>query len=175
MARPKKAKNELATLDDCNRALAELRGAAAELRATEAERDLAVAKASAAFEKLIDEAKARANEATASLQAYYYGHLAELEREGSKHVQLANGRFGRRDNPPALKRLNGKWSWPDIENAVRAMFGRKYFRVREDLDRVALKDAQLAAETLRQLGVKVEADETFYVEPAALPTVGECR
>lgn len=171
MARPKKPTIELTSLAECNEALGDLGRATSDLKILGAERDLAVAAAQAKFEDRMDEAKARKADLEKALEVYYYTHLAEVEQDGKKHVQLANGRIGRRDNPPKLRPLNRKWSWDAIENAVRALFGPKRFfrQPPPELDKEALKAAKLAIEELKQLGLKLEAEETFYAEPAALP------
>lgn len=174
MGRPKKSRLELVSLAACNAALGDLRVAIADIQALTAERDMAVAAASAKWEEFLDERKERRDELVAGLEGFYYEHLAEIEKDGAKHVQLANGVIGRRDNPAALKPLNRKWSWAAIANAVKAKFGLQYFRTAEpELNKEALKAAKLAVEELKQLGLKLEAGETFYAEPAVLPAPGE--
>jgi phage host-nuclease inhibitor protein Gam len=169
MARPKKAAAELATLADCNDAMGQLREAETDLASLTADRDRAVAAAQTKYEVKIDAAKASAKGLRAALEAYYYAHLREIEQGDVKHVQLPNGRMGRRDNPPALVPLNRSWTKKAILNAVKVLFGLRFLRVKEEVDLVALKDAKLAVEQLKQLGLKVEAGETFYAEPARLP------
>ena len=107
---------------------------------------------------------------TAALEGYYYAHVQEIEASGRKSLQLVNGVMGRRDNPPALKPLNRKWTWAAIKQAVRAGLGLEYLRQPEpELDRDKLKT--LGNEKLREFGLKVESDETFYIEPERLPEV----
>ncbi len=171
MGRQKKAGVELGSIDDCTRAMGELLAVTIEVEVLVAERDLAVAQASKKFETRLDDAWARKGAVSASLEAYYYGHVLEIEADGKKSLQLANGVMGRRDNPPALKPLNRKWTWAAILQAVTTGLGMSYLRTREpELDRDKLKT--LPNEKLRDFGMKVESDETFYVEPARLPEEG---
>jgi phage host-nuclease inhibitor protein Gam len=175
MGRPKKAAVELENLAECDQALADLRAVNSDIQGLDSEKSRAVAAASALFEAALDERKKTRGELLAALGAYYYAHRAEIEKDGAKHVQMANGRMGRRDCPEALKPLNRKWGWEAICNAVRAEFGpTRFFRAAEpQLDEEALKAARLAVEELKQLGLKLEADEKFYAEPAALPAATE--
>jgi hypothetical protein len=171
MGRPKKpAERKLQSIEECNAAMADLLVAITDIEALTAERDLAVAASSAKFEAILDDAKVRRDAAEGALQRYYYAHLAELEKDGRKHYQLANGVMGRRDNPPALKPLNRNWTWAAIQAAVQDRWkGLKHFHERKapPLDKESLKAED--AETLAKCGLKVESDETFYAEPARLP------
>ena len=168
MGRGKKAGMELLSIEDCTGAMGELLAATIEIEVLVAERDLAVAGASARFEARLDAEWARRGALEASLEAYYYDHVREIEASGRKSLQLANGVMGRRDNPPALKPLNRKWTWKAILQAVTTGLGVAYLRAKEpELDRDKLKT--LPNEKLRDFGLKVEGDETFYVEPARLP------
>lgn len=179
MARPKSPGIKLQSLAECNEALAELRQAISDIQILTAERDLAVAAASAKLEPSMNRAKEKKAATEAALEAYYYAHLAEVEKDGAKFVQLANGRIGRRDTPAALKALNRKWTREAIENAVRTWAGekwRQFFHVPDPvIDKDALKSAKLTAEEYKQLGLKLEGDERFYAEPATLPAPAEVR
>jgi hypothetical protein len=173
MARPKKnCGAELGSLEECTRAMGDLLVAITDIETLTAERDLAVAAASAKFEFSLDNAKARKSEAEAALQGYYYTHLGEVEKGGEKHCDLANGVMGRRDNPAALKPLNTAWTWAAIKVRVRELWGpTKYFHEPKEpeLDKDVLKT--LPADELKKAGMKTEAGETFYAEPARLPAV----
>ncbi len=170
MGRPKKIQRELLTVEDCTAAMGRLLAATIEAEKVVAERDLAIAAASARFEPRLDEARQTAAEMTAALEGYYYAHVQEIEASGRKSLQLVNGVMGRRDNPPALKPLNRRWTWAAIKQAVRAGLGLEYLRQPEpELDRDKLKT--LGNEKLREFGMKVESDETFYIEPERLPEV----
>jgi hypothetical protein len=171
MARPKLASVELSSIAECTGAMAGLLVATTLLEGLNAERDREVAAASAKYEARLDEAKSRKAELEAALQRYYYEHVTEIEHDDVKHVDLTNGRFGRRQNPAALKPLNKSWTWKAIKAAVGAKWPGKYFHEPKppELDKDALK--ALDADLLKAVGLKTEADDTFYCEPARLPEV----
>jgi phage host-nuclease inhibitor protein Gam len=166
--RPKKAKITLASLAECTTAIRDLGLTQMQLESLIADRDTAVAKASAQYEAPIDRARAAVSDLELALRNYYYGHLTEVEVDGRKSIQLATGVMGRRDNPPKLTTL-GRATLASVKVAVKALWGMKYFHPAKepDLDREALK--ALDAEALKKVGLKVEQDETWYVEPARLP------
>lgn len=173
MARPKKARFEIGSRDEANAKLGELREITAELDLVLAKRDRLVARASARYETQINEKKAAAADIETALKSFYYGHISEIEAGGEKFLQLGNGRIGRRDTPPALKPLNRFWGWDAIKGALKAKFGMEYFHPAKEpeVDKEKLKAARLAVQELKDLGLKVEADEKFYAEPAVLPAV----
>ena len=172
MARPKKAGVELRSIEECERALRELLEAQIRLDQAIGARDLEVAKASAGFEASIDGARDEAAKLTAALKDYYYAHRAEIEKDGRKHLQLANGVMGRRDNPPALKPRTKHITWASVKIAVKQIFGMEYFLPAKDreLDKDALK--RLTEEQLARVNLVCASEETFYVEPARLPAEG---
>lgn len=169
MGRPKKVKTELRSVEECTAAMGELLRAVTDIEALTAERDMAVAAAGQRFEAILDDARGRRDEAEAALKEYYYAHLAEIEREGRKHLQLANGVMGRRDHPPSLAVANRAWTWTAVKAAVRSLLGGEYFHAPKDpeLDKDKLKT--LDAEKLRACGLRLVTEETWYVEPARLP------
>jgi hypothetical protein len=146
--------------------MGELLTARTQLEALIADRDSAIAKVQAVYEKPIGVARGWAATAAAGLEAYYYAHLAEMEDGGArKHCKLANGVMGRRFGPGKLAPLNRSWTWASIETKVRELFGMKFFRAAEpELDKQALKE-KLDAEKLAAVGLKTKNDETFYAEP----------
>lgn len=170
MARPKKLNVELNSLDDCAQAMTDLLMAITDLEILTAERDMAVAAAQKKFETRMDDAKVRKSDNEEALQAYYMSHLDEIEKDGRKSIQLANGVMGRRDNPDKLVPLNRNWTLKAIKIRVRSLWNDKYFHEPKEpeLDKDKLK-AELGDEDLKKAGLKKESDETFYIEPTRLP------
>jgi hypothetical protein len=165
LARPKKATTALKSIDDCTAAMAELLVATATAEKLAAEQALAVATAQAKHENDLNAARKRAAEIEASLEAYYYAHVAELETEDRQSYKLPNGVMGRRFSAGALAPLNRSWTWDAIVAKVREVFGGKYFRaVEAELNKDLLKD-KLDAEGLAKVGCRVKYKETFYAEP----------
>ena len=171
MARPRKTDTRVNSLGDCAAALSELLAVTLELERLIAQRDEAVALSQKQFEFDLDTARFRKADIEEALKRYYYEHLDALEVNGARHVQLSTGVIGRRTSPPALKPFNRNWTWAAIKQALRAKFGPKYFHEPKDpeIDKDALKAAQLDPTDLKSIGLKLEQDEVFYAEPARLP------
>jgi phage host-nuclease inhibitor protein Gam len=166
MAKRKTENSELQSVAECTRAMGELLTATTQLETLIADRDAAIAKVQAVYEKPVGVARQWTASLAAKLETYYYTHLAEMEEGGRKHFKLENGVMGRRFGPGKLAPLNRAWTWHSITAKVRELFGpSKYFRFSEpELDKIALKD-NLDAEKLAAVGLKVKNDETFYAEP----------
>jgi hypothetical protein len=171
MGRPKKAGRELESIEECTAAMGDLLIAATQLDALTADRDLAVAKASKVYEAPMDLAREQKAGLEAALKGYYYAHLAELEKDGVKHFQLANGVMGRRDNPARLALKNRAWTWGAVLVLLRAEFGDRFLRVQAPEIDKGLVRTELPKDDLAEYGLKLEKDETFYAEPARLPEV----
>jgi len=169
MGRPKKSSVELGSIEECTAAMDNLLTATLQLESMIADRDLAVAQASATYEAGIDKARASVNGLTADLKAYYYNHLTELEKDGKKSVQLASGVMGRRDNPEKLALKNKSWTWGAVLVLLRERFGDRFLRTLEPEINKDLVKAEMTPETLAECGMKKEQDEKFYAEPARLP------
>lgn len=171
MGRPKKAGRALGSLAECTVEMGELLVATADLEAATAERDLAVAATQKKWESTIDDARGRKGKAAAALQAYYYGHLSEVEKDGVKHCQLANGVMGRRDDPTALALKNRAWAWGSVLIALRGKFGERFLTPKDPTLNKDLIKAELPEAELGEYGLKLEKGETWYAVPARLPEV----
>jgi phage host-nuclease inhibitor protein Gam len=175
MARPKKSTIELKSLDECTKAMADLLVATTDIETLTAERDRAVAAASAEFEAYLDGAKEKQADLTLALRDYYYAHVGELEKSGARSVQLVNGVMGRRTSPPKLMLLNRNWTWGTVLVRLRERFGARFLRLSEpEIDKDLVK-AELAVEELKALGLRLDQDEKFYAEPTRLPGPGEVQ
>jgi phage host-nuclease inhibitor protein Gam len=171
MARPKKAGKALASVEDCSSAMSDLVIAQTQLEALVADRNREVATVQARYETSIDRAREAVGALEASLEDYYYAHIPEIEAGGKKHLDTANGRMGRRVNPPKLSPLNRSWTWKRIIDLVQVVYKERFLlKPKPEIDRDKLR-CELAAEELKQLGLKVDQGETFYIEPARLPGV----
>ena len=81
-----------------------------------------------------------------------------------KSIEFVNGVIGFRTGQPKLVKLAG-WTWDRILEAVQRLLP-DYVRVKHEVDRERLiADRETIAPLLREIGVKVEQDESFFVEP----------
>ena len=127
MGRPRKpTEPALETSADCERALRDLQAARIEALTFTGKVNRLAAKIQARYEKRIDAAKKLAGSLLKALELYYYGHLADIENHGEKHLDLPNGRIGRRDDPEHLAPLNKAWTWEKIAAAVEGKYGFEY-------------------------------------------------
>lgn len=90
----------------------------------------------------------------------------ELFSDGSKSSASALATFGFQMGQPTLKTLNRKWTWKKITQGVKELFGARFLRVKEELDKEALKSAYKDAPAkLADLGCRIEQKEAFWIEP----------
>lgn len=71
--------------------------------------------------------------------------------------------FGFRIGNPTLKLLNRKWKWSDVVATLKATGRLDLIITKEDPDKNGLKklpDAELAT-----IGLRIEQEETFFIEP----------
>ena len=140
MARPKKAQKELYSVEECTAAMGELARVQARIAKLVAERNLAVAQATADSEPEIDAEKKVAAELEVELCVYYFLHMAELEQDGKHSVDLPTGTMGRRLGNPKLTLLNGSWTWEMAARKLQELFVDVYMRIAEpEVDRDAVK------------------------------------
>lgn len=169
MARPKVTRVKFKSLEECEQAMHALLVATSSLVVLLAERDWAVATKQKEFESHIDILRAQKSELEEALKDYYMAHLGEIEKDGRKSLQLANGVMGRRDNPPKLVPLNRSWTWAAVLVKVRSFFGDRFLRMCDpELDKDRIK-AEMPPERMRECGLKLACDETFYAEPERPP------
>lgn len=161
--RPKTPTRELITEADANAALHEMLQATVELEKLQGAMDLARAAACSKFEKDIERQKSTIDDIAEQLQTWYLVRANKFE--GRKSYVLVHGIIGERTSPPALVPLNRKWSWRAIAAKLLGTHGADYFlpagEPKPDKDKIR---AGLTEEQLRICGLKVEQEETFYIE-----------
>lgn len=84
-----------------------------------------------------------------------------------KSLDLLHGVIGWRTSTPALKTLSG-WTWDRVlEKLKSAATYSGFVRIKEEVDKASIlaQRDNLLPEDLRQMGVRVVQDETFFVEP----------
>jgi phage host-nuclease inhibitor protein Gam len=71
--------------------------------------------------------------------------------------------FGFRTGNPKLVLLNRKWKWDDVLVALRLKHREGLIRKKEEADKEALK--KLTDEELASFGLRIDQDESFFIEP----------
>lgn len=95
----------------------------------------------------------------------------------SRSLDLTRAVVGFRTGQPALKTVPGV-SWTRAIKKLKALpWGRPFVRVKEEVNkqRLLLQRHELGPERLRQLGLRVNQQETFYVEPKLQPAEPSTR
>ena len=81
-----------------------------------------------------------------------------------KSIEFVNGTVGFRTGQPKLARLAG-WTWDRILEAVGRLLP-DYVRIKQEVDRERIiADRETLTPMLKEIGVKIEQDEAFFVEP----------
>ena len=80
-----------------------------------------------------------------------------------KSAASALGFFGFRTGNPTLKLLNKKWKWNDVVAALKSTGQFGFIRTKEEPDKDALK--KLEPSELAVIGLRIDQDESFYIEP----------
>jgi phage host-nuclease inhibitor protein Gam len=83
-----------------------------------------------------------------------------------RSIETVHGTLGWRTGGPSLRTLTG-WTWDRVKETLKSMGAAGYLRVKEEVNKQnLLSDREtLGAEKLRELGLRVVQEETFFVEP----------
>ena len=71
--------------------------------------------------------------------------------------------FGFRTGNPTLKLLNRKWKWNDVVASLKSSGRFDFVRTKEEPDKDALK--KLPDDELASIGLRIDQEETFFIEP----------
>lgn len=88
------------------------------------------------------------------------------EFSGRKSIEMVHGTVGWRTGTPKLKLLTG-WTWNRVLEFLVINKLVDFIRSKQEVDKeviLANRDC-IKEETLRQIGVKVVQEESFYVDP----------
>jgi len=88
----------------------------------------------------------------------------------ARSIETVHGSVGWRTGQPALKTVPG-WTFDRVLQTLKSAGASGYIRVKEEVHKQnLLSDREaLGAEKLRELGLRVVQEETFYVEPKLTP------
>lgn len=89
---------------------------------------------------------------------------AELFPKGLKSTETTHAVFGFRIGQPTLKVLSKKWTWDKVVEALKAKYAGRCGRTKEEPDKDALRNELTDAE-LAEVGVRVDQEDRFFVEP----------
>jgi len=84
-----------------------------------------------------------------------------------KSLDLLHGVIGWRVGMPTLKTLSG-WTWDRVLEKLKSTYpGLTFIRTKEEVDKASIlaQRETLLDGDLRQMGVRVVQEETFFIEP----------
>ena len=132
-----------------------------------------------------DELTAQMDDEIARIRDVYQADLAEIQvnldaemgrahdwAENNPHefakkksLAMVHGTVGYRTGMPRLKTLKG-WTWDRVLEVLKAV-APEYIRTKQetDKDKIIAERSELDPENLRNIGVQIVQDETFFVEP----------
>lgn len=86
-----------------------------------------------------------------------------------KSIDFPAGKVGFRTGTPKVKTLTG-WTFARVLEKLKSLtWGRAFVRVKEEIDKESLisahSQANLAPGELREIGIRIDQDENFFIEP----------
>lgn len=114
----------------------------------------------------IQEADTRINGLSELLRGWAEANLAEFGKRRS--LELIHGELGWRVGMPKLVK-RAKLTWEAMVDKVKSILGHAYIRSKDEVDRATIirahEDGVIDAAQLRQCGLEVSQDDTFFVTP----------
>lgn len=114
-----------------------------------------------------DERTRRAREQKAAIERNIEMFCIENkdEFEKTRTRDLVHGSIGFRMTTPKVALLNKKYNWGTVFELAKRVFGKKYIRVSEELDKEAIladvASSDLSDEKLASIGAKVDQTDRF--------------
>jgi len=150
---------------EVNEALVEVKALSARQAGEQAELDKEITAIRQGYEKILAERKARILRLEKDVQEYCELHKTEMEAEEKKRSrQLPGGVVGFRRSVE-LAAL-AKRTWKDVLAIVKAAGKRaeRFIRTKEEINKDAVRAANLSAEKLEALGMRIREKDTFFYE-----------
>lgn len=115
----------------------------------------------------LDQCGADIKTKSALVQAWAEANPDEFSKK--KHVDFFAGKVGFRTGTPKLKCVTG-WTFNRVLEKLQSLaWGHAFVRVKSEVDKEAIiaghAQGTFQPAELREIGVKVEQDEAFFIEP----------
>jgi phage host-nuclease inhibitor protein Gam len=141
-----------------------------ELAGATAAHDGEVAELNSAFDDAVQERREELGVLETTVQLFAINHRKQLFPGEKKSKDYPNAKIGFRENPPSVGKRVTKDTFPAIARRLDdTKWGEGYVVTKVELDKEALlRDrAQITEEQLREVGIRFEQDEFFYIEPSS--------
>ena len=166
MAREKKQVHLGVTKEQMEEAFGKYAIADAKLKKIEATIDVKTTQVREQYAPEISQHTTDKDNAFDVMQAYALENRAELFSGKKKSIDSVHGTIGFRTGTPKLKTLKG-FTWEAVANLLK-VFLPDYVRTTCEPDKnklLADRDNKEITASFPKVGVRVDQDETFYVEP----------
>ena len=119
------------------------------------------------YETTLGNLDARIEEATKRTREWACANTSEFGNK--KSIAFTQGVIGFRTGTPKLKTLTG-WTFARVLNELIERRMKAFIRKKQEVDKESIiadhSANSLGNSDLKEIGLKVDQDETFYVEPA---------
>jgi phage host-nuclease inhibitor protein Gam len=167
-AKPKKAKAPaIETVSELHTTIDRIAVLEVRIRKLAAVRDEAIQQVTAIHDGQIEADKAEQKSLVSLASTFAKAHRELVFGSKLKSAATTLARFGFREGKDSLKPLSKKFTWEKILESLKEL--KKYVRTvtKEEVDKEALHAAKLTDAQLAELGLRMDKDETFFVESKA--------
>jgi len=137
-----------------------------------ADLDTELAAARSRYETTLGNLSARIDALTEQVRDWALANPEEFGKK--KSLEFSQGVIGFRTGMPKLKTLSGFTFARVLHMLSSVKWGRAFIRVKEEADKEGLISAytskNISTSELREIGVRVYQEESFFVEPATTAT-----
>ena len=137
-----------------------------------ADMDEEITKIRSRYELTIGNLTARIDQNTEYVRDWALANPEEFGKK--KSLEMTHGIIGFRTGMPKLKTLSG-WTFARVLEALKGLpWGRAFTRIKEEVDKEGILSAfsseNISLGELREIGVRVDQEESFFVEPDVTET-----
>jgi len=119
------------------------------------------------FEMETGEIRGKSEELRKEIEAFCLSNKDEFKKK--KSFEFPSGIVGFRTATPKVSTLNRKYTFKTVLELVKRIFPGQYIRTKEELDKeVVLADysqKKIDDTKLASVGLRIEQEENFYIEP----------
>lgn len=158
--------------EEAERLVGEITDLTIKRNALTADMDAAVTAARARYEVTLANTEARIDSLTEQVRDWALSNPEEFGKK--KSLEMTHGVIGFRTGMPKLKTLSG-WTFARVLEALKGLsWGSGFTRVKEEVDKEGILSAfsseNISLGELREIGVRVDQEESFFVDPAVTET-----
>ena len=112
------------------------------------------------------ELRAESDLLRSEVEVYCIKNKFEFDKQRTKEFTI--GAIGFRTNPPKVQLLNRKYNLKTALELIKRVFTGSYVRVKEEIDKETIladySQKKINDESLAGVGLKIDQDETFFID-----------